>query len=70
MVLDLMMGGLSGFEVCRIVRRETQVPILILSARGGEADKAMAIKLGADDYVTKPFGMRDLIERVRALLSR
>ena len=69
-VLDLMMPVLNGFEVCRILRTEMQVPILVLTARGDETDKAAAIELGADDYVTKPFSMRDLMARVRALLSR
>ena len=69
-VLDLTMPGLNGIEVCRIVRREMQVPILILTARGGETDKVAGLEIGADDYVTKPFSMRELIARVRALLRR
>lgn len=69
-VLDLMMPGLNGLEVCRIIRREMHVPILILTARGGETDKVAGLEIGADDYVTKPFSMRELVARVRALLRR
>lgn len=69
-VLDLMMPGLSGLEVCRILRRETRVPILMLTARDSEVDKVVGLELGADDYVTKPFAMRELIARVSALLRR
>jgi len=69
-LLDLMMPGLNGLEVCRIIRREMHVPILILTARGGETDKVAGLEIGADDYVTKPFSMRELVARVRALLRR
>jgi DNA-binding response OmpR family regulator len=69
-VLDLMMPGLNGLEVCRIIRREMHMPILILTARGDEIDKVAGLELGADDYVTKPFSMRELTARVRALLRR
>jgi len=69
-VLDLMMPGLNGLEVCRIIRREMHVPILILTARGAETDKVAGLEIGADDYVTKPFSMRELVARVRALLRR
>ena len=69
-LLDLMLPGLDGFEVCRILRRETQAPILMLTAKGDEIDKVVGLELGADDYVTKPFSMRELIARVRALLRR
>jgi DNA-binding response OmpR family regulator len=69
-LLDLMMPGLNGIEVCRIIRRETRVPILILTARGEEADRVAGLEIGADDYVTKPFSMRELVARVRALLRR
>lgn len=69
-VLDLMLPGLSGLEVCRILRRETNVPILMLTARDSELDKVVGLELGADDYVTKPFSMRELTARVRALLRR
>ena len=69
-LLDLMMPGLNGLEVCRIIRREMHIPILILTARGGETDKVAGLEIGADDYVTKPFSMRELVARVRALLRR
>jgi DNA-binding response OmpR family regulator len=69
-LLDLMMPGLNGLEVCRIIRRETHVPILILTARGAETDKVAGLEIGADDYVTKPFSVRELMARVRALLRR
>ncbi len=69
-LLDLMMPGLNGLEVCRIIRREMHVPILILTARGAETDKVAGLEIGADDYVTKPFSMRELMARVRALLRR
>ena len=70
MVLDLMLPRLSGLDVCRIVRGESSVPIVIVTAKDGEADKVAGLELGADDYVTKPFSMRELISRVRALLRR
>lgn len=69
-VLDIMMPGLDGFEVCRRLRRFSDAPILILSAREGEADKVRALGIGADDYVTKPFGPMELVARVKALLRR
>lgn len=69
-VLDLMMPGLNGLEVCRILRKEMQVPVLMLTARDDETDKVAGLELGADDYVTKPFSMRELTARVRALLRR
>jgi len=69
-ILDLMLPGLSGLEVCRSLRAASQVPILVLSARGEEATKIQALDLGADDYLTKPFGMGELLARVRALLRR
>jgi DNA-binding response OmpR family regulator len=69
-VLDLMLPGLDGFEVCRILRREMTAPILMLTAKTGEVDKVVGLELGADDYVTKPFSMRELLARVRALLRR
>jgi DNA-binding response OmpR family regulator len=69
-LLDLMLPKLDGLGVCRILRREMQVPILILTAKGEEVDKVVGLELGADDYVTKPFGMRELLARVRALLRR
>jgi len=69
-VLDLMLPGLDGLEVCRILRREMAAPILMLTARAEEVDKIVGLELGADDYVTKPFSMRELLARVRALLRR
>ena len=69
-VLDLMLPGVSGLEVTRILRKETNVPILMLTARGTEVDKVVGLELGADDYVTKPFAMQELMARVRALLRR
>lgn len=69
-ILDLMLPGLSGLEVCRHLREWSDVPILVLSARGQEKDKVHALDLGADDYLTKPFGMDELLARVRAALRR
>ena len=72
-VLDLMLPGLDGITVCRAIRRETtnnDVPILMLTARREEADKVLGLESGADDYLTKPFGVREFIARVRALLRR
>ena len=69
-VLDVMLPKLDGFEVCRVLRRETAVPILMLTAREGEIDKVLGLELGADDYLTKPFSMRELLARVKALLRR
>ncbi len=69
-ILDIMLPGLDGFEVCRILRRETNVPIIMLTARDEEVDKVVGLEVGADDYVTKPFSMRELMARVRAMLRR
>ena len=69
-VLDLMLPHLDGFEVCRILRRETSVPILMLTARADEVDRVVGLEVGADDYLTKPFSMRELLARVKALLRR
>jgi len=69
-VLDIMLPGLDGFEVCRILRREMSVPILMLTARDDEVDKIVGLEVGADDYLTKPFNMRELLARVKALLRR
>jgi len=69
-VLDLMLPRLDGLEFCRILRREQATPILMLTAKTEEVDKVVGLELGADDYVTKPFGMRELLARVRALLRR
>jgi two-component system OmpR family response regulator len=65
-LLDLMLPGMSGLEVCRILRQQSNVPIIMLTARGEEIDKVTGLDLGADDYITKPFGMRELLARVRA----
>src|SRR3989440_6639691 len=70
MVLDLMLPKLSGLDVCRIVRGESSVPILVLTAKDAESDKVAGLELGADDYVTKPFSTRELVSRVRAHLRR
>jgi DNA-binding response OmpR family regulator len=69
-VLDLMLPGMDGLEVCRVLRKETSVPILMLTAKDAEVDKVVGLEIGADDYVTKPFGMRELVARVKALLRR
>ncbi len=69
-VLDLMLPELSGIEVCRILRQESGVPILMLTAKSSEIDKVVGLELGADDYVTKPFSLRELTARIRALLRR
>jgi DNA-binding response OmpR family regulator len=69
-ILDLMLPELSGVEVCRIVRAESPVPILMLTAKDSEVDKVVGLELGADDYVTKPFSLRELLARIRALLRR
>ena len=69
-VLDVMLPQLDGFEVCRILRRETSVPILMLTARTDEVDRVVGLEVGADDYLTKPFSMRELLARVKALLRR
>jgi two-component system KDP operon response regulator KdpE len=70
MVLDLGLPDLEGTEVCRRVRAASRVPIVVLSARGAEADKVNALDLGADDYVTKPFGPEELLARIRVALRR
>ena len=69
-LLDLGLPGLDGLEFCRIVRRNRRTPILILTSRREETDKVLGLELGADDYVTKPFGVRELVARIRALLRR
>ncbi|HWC30696.1 MAG TPA: response regulator transcription factor [Dehalococcoidia bacterium] len=70
MILDLMLPAVDGLEVCRILRREMSLPILMLTARVGEVDKVVGLEIGADDYVTKPFSTRELLARIRALLRR
>jgi len=69
-LLDVMLPNLDGFEVCRRIRKESDVPILMLTARDTEVDKVVGLELGADDYLAKPFSTRELVARVRALLRR
>ena len=69
-LLDVMMPGMQGWEVCRALRRESAVPILMLTARGEEMDRVLGLELGADDYVVKPFSFRELLARIRANLRR
>jgi len=69
-ILDVMMPGMDGFEVCRALRREHDVPILMLTARNEDVDKIVGLELGADDYMTKPFNPRELVARVKAILRR
>lgn len=69
-ILDLMLPRINGLDLCRIIRSESEVPIIILTAKDAEADKVAGLEIGADDYVTKPFSMRELVTRVRAHLRR
>ncbi len=69
-LLDLMLPGRSGMDVCRAIRATSMVPIIMLTAKDSELDKVLGLELGADDYVTKPFSMRELVARVRAVLRR
>ena len=69
-LLDLMLPGMSGMDVCRIVRAESSVPIVMLTARDSEVDKVVGLEIGADDYVTKPFSLRELSARIRAIFRR
>ncbi len=69
-ILDLMLPKLDGWEVCRLIRKESDVPIIMLTARVAEEDKLLGLELGADDYITKPFSLRELVARVRAILRR
>ena len=69
-ILDIMVPGIDGFEVCRILRQEMSVPILMLTARDDEIDRVIGLEIGADDYMTKPFSMRELLARVKAHLRR
>jgi two-component system, OmpR family, response regulator RegX3 len=69
-LLDLMLPGLSGTEVCRTLRAKSNVPVIMLTARDSEIDKVVGLELGADDYVTKPFSSRELVARIRAVLRR
>jgi two-component system OmpR family response regulator len=69
-ILDIMLPKMSGFEVCRILRKNMTVPILMLTAKAEETDKIVGLEIGADDYMTKPFSLRELLARVRAMLRR
>jgi two-component system response regulator RegX3 len=69
-LLDLMLPGLSGTEVCRALRARSAVPVIMLTAKDGEVDKVVGLELGADDYVTKPYSARELVARIRAVLRR
>ena len=69
-ILDVMLPGMDGFEVCRTLRHETNTPVLMLTARDDEIDRVVGLEVGADDYLAKPFSMRELIARVKALLRR
>ncbi|MBM4236440.1 MAG: response regulator transcription factor [Firmicutes bacterium] len=69
-VLDLMLPQVDGFDVCRQIRKKTDVPIIMLTARGEDIDKVLGLELGADDYLTKPFNSRELVARIKAILRR
>jgi DNA-binding response OmpR family regulator len=69
-VLDVMLPGIDGFEVCQILRQEMNTPVLMLTARDDEIDRVVGLEVGADDYMTKPFSMRELMARVKAMLRR
>jgi len=69
-LLDVMMPGMDGLEVCRRIRAKSRVPILMLTAKGDETDRVVGLELGADDYIAKPFGPRELVARLRAVLRR
>lgn len=69
-LLDLMLPGISGNEVCRIIRQTSQVPIIMLTAKDSEIDKVVGLEIGADDYVTKPYSTRELLARMKAVLRR
>jgi two-component system OmpR family response regulator len=70
LVLDVMLPGEDGFAICRRVRAQSQMPIIVVTARGDEIDRIVGLELGADDYVTKPFNPRELVARIRAILRR
>lgn len=70
MILDIMLPGMDGFEVCRQVRTRSNIPILMLTARDSEIDRVVGLEVGADDYMVKPFSMRELVARVKAMLRR
>jgi DNA-binding response OmpR family regulator len=69
-LLDLMLPGMNGLEICRQIRQQSSVPIIMLTAKEGEIDRVLGLELGADDYVTKPFSMRELLARVKSVLKR
>jgi DNA-binding response OmpR family regulator len=69
-VLDVMLPGIDGMQVCRLLRRDMRVPIIMLTALGGESDRVAGLDVGADDYLAKPFGVRELLARIRAILRR
>lgn len=69
-VLDLMLPGMDGWSVCRLLRQESDVPVIMLTARNADVDKIVGLEMGADDYLTKPFNPRELVARVRAVLRR
>lgn len=69
-LLDLMLPGRSGIEICQTIRQHSDVPVIMITARGEEADRVLGLEIGADDYVTKPFSPRELLARVRALMRR
>jgi two-component system, OmpR family, response regulator RegX3 len=69
-LLDLMLPGMSGIDLCRQIRQDSDVPIVMVTAKDGEADKVLGLEMGADDYITKPFSTRELLARVRAHLRR
>jgi two-component system alkaline phosphatase synthesis response regulator PhoP len=68
-ILDLMLPDTDGFDICRQIKKESGVPIIILSARGEELDKVLGLELGADDYMVKPFGVRELLARIKNVLE-
>lgn len=70
MLLDQMMPGMTGMEVCQAVRKESQLPIIMLTARGEEIDRILGLEMGADDYIVKPFSAREVVARVKAVLRR
>lgn len=70
LILDIMLPGLNGLEVCRILRKDMTIPVLMLTAKNEEIDKIIGLEIGADDYMTKPFSLRELIARIRAMLRR
>lgn len=70
LILDVMLPGIDGFEVCRVLRQEMNTPILMLTARDDEIDRVVGLEVGADDYMVKPFSMRELLARVKAMLRR